>query len=87
VLKEPVPADELAERPYVIGRNEITPAVDRVVGKQEELIVVFLVYNTTVTADGQFDLKVEYPFLQEGATRRQAGTTPGPLQERPGESS
>ena len=29
VLAEPVLADQLAERPYVIGRNEIIPAVDR----------------------------------------------------------
>ena len=26
-LAEPVPADQLAERPYVVGRNDITPAV------------------------------------------------------------
>jgi hypothetical protein len=86
VLKEPVPADQLAERPYVIGQTEITPAVDRVVGKQEELIVVFLVYNATVAPDRQFDLKVEYHFFRKARPGDKAGTTPGPLQERPGES-
>jgi hypothetical protein len=64
VLAEPVPADQLAERPYAIGRNEITPAVDRRFRRDEELIVVFLVYNPMVTPDRQFDVRVEYHFYR-----------------------
>ena len=66
VLKEPVPPEGLAERPYVIGQNDITPATDRKLRKNEELIVVFLVYNPFVTQDKQFDLQVEYHFFRKG---------------------
>lgn len=65
VLADAVPADELAERPYVIGRNEITPAVDRRFRRDEELIVVFLVYNPMVTPERQFDVRVEYHFYRK----------------------
>ena len=65
VLPEPVPADQLAERPYVIGRNEITPAADRRFGRDEELVVVFLVYNPMVSAERQFDVRVEYHFYRK----------------------
>jgi hypothetical protein len=64
-LTEAVPTDRLAERPYAIGLNEITPAVDRVFRRDEELIVVFLVYNPMVTSERQFDLKVEYHFFRQ----------------------
>jgi hypothetical protein len=67
VLAEPVPADQLAERPYAIGRSEITPAVDRRFGRDEELIVVLLVYNPMVTPEGQFDVRVEYHFFRKVA--------------------
>lgn len=66
-LAEPVPANQLAERPYVIGRNEITPAADRRFARDEELIVVFLVYNPMVSPEGQFDVRVEYHFFRKGA--------------------
>jgi hypothetical protein len=66
VLREPVPPEELAERPYVIGQNDITPAKDRKFRKNEELIVVFLVYNPFVTPEKHFDLKVEYHFFRRG---------------------
>ena len=72
VLVEEVPADQLAERPYVIGRNEITPAVDRRFGRDEELIVVFLVYNPMVTPDRQFDVRVEYHFYRKIGVGQQA---------------
>jgi len=64
-LPEPVPSDQLSERPYVIGRNEIMPAFDRRFTKNEELIVVFLVYNPMVTAERQFDVRVEYHFFRK----------------------
>lgn len=73
VLAEEVPADQLPERPYVIGRNEITPAVDRRFGRDEELIVVFLVYNPMVTPDRQFDVRVEYHFYRKIGVGQQGG--------------
>jgi hypothetical protein len=67
VLPEPVPPDQIAERPYAIGRNEITPAARRTFRKSEELTVVFLVYNPMVTAERHFDVKVEYHFFRKTA--------------------
>jgi hypothetical protein len=64
VLSEPITADQLVERPYVIGQNEITPAVDQRFRRSEELVVVFLVYNPTVTSEKHFDIQVEYHFFQ-----------------------
>jgi hypothetical protein len=80
-LAETVPADQLAERPYVVGRHDITPAADRLFGRNEELIVVFLVYNPMVSSEGQFDVRVEYHFFSEGrggrAGRRRTGGAAG----------
>ena len=79
VLNAPIGADELAERPYVIGQNDITPAADRTFRKSEELIVVFLVYSPTVTADKKFDLQVEYHFYLKGGR----DVTPWPSVQTP----
>jgi hypothetical protein len=79
VLNAPIPADELAERPYVIGQNDITPAADRTFRKTEELIVVFLVYSPTVAADKKFDLQVEYHFYLKGGR----DVTPWPSVQTP----
>jgi hypothetical protein len=71
-LPEALPPDQLPERPYVVGRNEITPAADRLFRRNEELIVVFLVYNPMVTTERQFDVKVEYHFFRKvGGARSQ----------------
>ena len=78
-LNEPVAADQIAERPYAIGRNEITPALDRTFRRREELIVVFLVYNPTVTTERHFDVKVEYHFFR----RTRAGQTAAAEQPAP----
>jgi hypothetical protein len=74
-LPEPIPSDQLPERPYVVGRNEITPALDRKFRRDEELIVVFLVYNPMVTTERQFDLKVEYHFFRkfDGGAKAEPG--------------
>jgi hypothetical protein len=88
-LTEAVPADRLAERPYAIGLSEITPSADRRFRRDEDLIVVFLVYNPMVTSERQFDLKVEYHFFRQGGsgTRQQQGETARPVMAgRPGET-
>ena len=76
VLTEPVPADDLPERPYVIGRNEISPASDRQFRRDEELIVVFLVYNPMVTPERQFDVRVEYHFFRKASSGTVAAASP-----------
>jgi hypothetical protein len=64
VLPQPAPGD-LSGHPYVIGGREIEPAADAVYGRNEELIVLFLVYNPAITTDKLFDLEVEYHFFRK----------------------
>ena len=56
---------ELAERPYIVGSQEIHVAADTLFGPAEELIVVFLVYNPAATPEKDFDLEVEYHFVRQ----------------------
>ena len=86
VLSEPISADELVERPYVIGQNDITPAADFRFRKDEELIVVFLVYNPTVTPDKKFDIQVEYHFFRRNGPGGRADT-PVPAVPHPAEQN
>ncbi len=72
-LSEPVGVDDLPERPYAIGLNEVVPAADRRFRRDQELIVLLLVYNPTVTPDKRFDLQVEYHFFQAGAGGQSGG--------------
>lgn len=71
MLAEPLAPERLAERPYVIGQNDIEPAVDTTFRRDQELIAVFLVYNLTVMPDRKFDVQVEYHFF----LRRPEGET------------
>lgn len=52
--------DDVLERPYVIGQQEIHPAADSAFRQDRELIVVFLIYNPTVTTEKRFDVQVDY---------------------------
>ena len=65
VLGTAPPDQELPERPYLIGLSDIQPAADNVFRKDEELIVVFLVYNPFVTLERKFDVEVEYYFFSK----------------------
>jgi hypothetical protein len=67
VLAEPPPAVAQSIRPYVIGVRDILPAADAVFRRSEELIVVFLVYNPSVTTEKHFDLEVEYHFFRKSS--------------------
>lgn len=64
LLPAPLTDDELVERPYVIGQHEITPAADDRFRRNEELVVVLLVYDPMVTAEKHFDVEVEYHFYK-----------------------
>jgi hypothetical protein len=80
VLSKPLSPEELSDRPYVIGQNDVTPAADRRFRRDEELIVIFLVYNPTVTSGRHYDLQVEYHFF-----RKVAGTLGRTVRDLPGE--
>jgi hypothetical protein len=60
VLPAPLSGDALQERPYVIGRNAVRIAPGASFRRDRELIVVFVIYNPTVTAERHFDLQVDY---------------------------
>lgn len=85
VLREPISAEVLAERPYVIGLNDVTPAADRRFRKDEELIVVFLVYNPTVTPERKYDLQVEYHFFRKSGTAGDSDAREGAGADHPPE--
>jgi hypothetical protein len=61
----PGPTGPMPDRPYVVAGREIQPAADTVFRREEELVVVFLVYNPAVTPDKHFDLEVEYHFFRK----------------------
>jgi hypothetical protein len=63
-VREPVVGDDVMERPYVIGSHEIRRSLDPVFPQTRELIVVFLIYNPTVTADRNFDIEVDYSLFR-----------------------
>ena len=67
VLDRPPRDEQLHERPYLIGLSEIEPAPDNLLRRDEELIVVFLVYNPFVTPERKFDVEVEYHFFSRNA--------------------
>jgi hypothetical protein len=64
----PVSGDDVLERPYVIGTNEIHPAPTTSFRRSRELIVVFLIYNPAVSTVKNFDIEVNYHlFRRDGA--------------------
>lgn len=66
----PVAGDDVLERPYVIGANEVHKATGTAFRHDRELIVVFLIYNPTVSPEQRFDVEVSYHLF-----RRNAGAT------------
>jgi len=83
----PVSGDDVLDRPYVIGTSEIHPSPTASFGRTRELIVVFLIYNPTVTPDGNFDIEVNYHlFRRDGTAPAQtAAETESHPPARPGE--
>jgi len=70
----PVSGDDVLERPYVVGGNEIHPAAMSSFRRSRELIVVFLIYNPAVSADRNFDIEVNYHlFRRDGAAPAETG--------------
>ena len=66
----PVSGDDVLERPYVIGASEVHKAIGTSFRHDRELIVVFLIYNPTVSTEKRFDVEVSYHLF-----RRNAGAT------------
>ena len=69
----PVTGDDVLERPYVIGSNEVHRAAGIAFRRDRELIVVFLIYNPTVSPDKSFEIEVDYHlFRKDGAAAETA---------------
>lgn len=60
LLLQPLGPDDAIERPYAIGQNDVHLAPSSTFRKDRELIVVFVVYNPTVTKERRFDIQVDY---------------------------
>jgi hypothetical protein len=67
-IPESIGPDDVMERPYVIGRNEVHLAAGSAFRKTAELIVVFLIYNPSVTAAKNFDIQVDYHVFRRMGT-------------------
>jgi hypothetical protein len=88
VLPQPLGPDESLERPYVIGQNDVRVAASSTFRKDRELIVVFVVYNPTVTPDRHFDIQVDYHLyyrVRPGAAATHAPVPDGTPRPREGE--
>jgi hypothetical protein len=69
----PVTGDDVLERPYVIGNQEIHRAVESRFRRDRELIVVFLIYNAAASREKDFDIEVDYHlFRRDGAAPAEA---------------
>jgi hypothetical protein len=64
-VKETLSPERLAERPYLMGNTEITPALDTTFTKKDELSVIFLIYNPGVDDSKRPNVAVEYSFHQK----------------------
>jgi hypothetical protein len=64
-VRDPVVGDDVMERPYVIGSHEVHRAIDSAFRRSRELIVVFLIYNPTVTGERNFDIEVDYSLFRK----------------------
>ncbi|MEP6914458.1 MAG: hypothetical protein ABJC89_02380 [Acidobacteriota bacterium] len=67
-LPDSIGPDDVLERPYVIGRNEVHLAAGSVFRKTAELVVVFLIYNPSVTGEKNFDIQVDYHVFRRMVT-------------------
>lgn len=84
----PVSGDAVLERPYLIGKNEVHRSTGVAFRRDRELIVVFLIYNPTVSPDKSFDIEVDYHLFRRDAAAaaenpsRDAGHPPARAGER-----
>lgn len=80
VRPDPISADDVLEQPYVIGQQEVFPALESRFRRDRELIVVFLIYNPSVTAGKNFDVQVDYHLYRRisGGAAEPPGATDHP---------
>jgi len=68
--------EDQLDQPYRLWGARITPAFEARFGHGKKLSVMFLVYNTGVTANDKPDVEIDYTFFQKmGTTERFLGRT------------
>ncbi|HXT30647.1 MAG TPA: hypothetical protein VN716_15240 [Vicinamibacterales bacterium] len=65
-LPAPIRPDQQSEHPYAFGPKEIVVAPDHKFKKSQELIVLFQIYNPTVSPEKKFNLEATYTFYTQG---------------------
>jgi hypothetical protein len=71
----PVTGDEVLERPYVVGTQEIHRTTESTFRRNRELIVVFLIYNAARAARKDFDIEVDYHLFRRDAAAQTESST------------
>jgi len=71
MLTAPLNPEEMRERPFVFGAQEMLPADDMEFKKSESLALFFQVYNSGLDEGGKPNLTMEYEFhrTQDGAEK------------------
>jgi len=64
-LSAPVTPEQQSERPYAFGQQEVIVSPDHKFKKDQELIVLFQIYNPAI-ADKKFNIESTYTFYQQG---------------------
>ena len=77
-LAAPIRPDQQSEHPYAFGPKEIVVSPDHKFKKSQELIVLFQIYNPTVSPEKKFNLEATYTFYTqaEGGEKRFNATEP-----------
>jgi hypothetical protein len=65
-LSAPVTPEQQSERPYAFGQQEVIVSPEHKFKKDQELIVLFQIYNPTLT-DKKFNIEATYTFYQQAA--------------------
>lgn len=63
-MAQPLTAEQMRQFPYSFGTLRIEPKLDRSFGKQEELALIFFVYNYGLIDAKKPDVTIEYDFHQ-----------------------
>ena len=82
-MAQPLTAEQLRQYPYSFGTLRIVPRFDRSFGKQEELALIFFVYNAGLKDATKPDVTIEYEFHQQTATGEEFFNKTNPQQFNP----
>jgi hypothetical protein len=65
-LPAAVTPEQQSEHPYAFGQQEIVVSADHKFKKTQELIVLFQIYNPTISPEKKFSLEATYTFYRTG---------------------